>query len=503
MATETAQLSNPGPLGKLIGRSWGGDTARTREIPELLAWVPSTGLAPKLPCRFKLPLQLEFHQGVRRISPIGPPNLWFSLAGLGGEAILRYRGIIDQQRQFSYSVMRLLFPHNSRVRESLQGRSFRRREDLFIPLMGQSDGAIADVLPDDFGCRTAGHRNWSVQDLLRKGRSAAHAAGHENPNDEMCICFGVREESRQNPIDLESLTQAQAIGHVYKFLFDVRPDAPNLDEQMIDRVVERLMDDLQAHIDEPTEAFNHWFFGGFGNLIRPIEKRKHNGGPMPRNVVRQALVQTVFKSYRYMADCVHALMRAVENQITPALNAIEAAVFDVKYKRQSWLGGLPLVLIEMQFPVLRAIIEDVYAAPADPRVKGSLLRAMHTHSEMISRKRESERTLKLRSQARNRNGAAAAVLRLDAVSELMVVDMAANENTTFGQIAAEIREQDGRTCACRSSPLWHAELLTDAHARPTDVRWVDCCANCETQIPVRVSVERFRTVGESILAAGQ
>lgn len=458
------------------------------------AWLPNTHLVSRFPNQFCVPFRVESSPSGRRVLPLGNPDVFILQAALGGEVILQQRGLIDAEAQFSYRLMRLLFQLSGRLQERLQGRVFRRLVDLFIPTRGRNgEAADVDILPRDFGVYGPRQRRWSPETLFQEGRRTAVAAGYSRPDVETCIRFGVREEARQHPIDIEQLSDDEARGLVRMSLFDIRTESAEPEIRLVNCVVERFIDSLERHINDSTDEFNNWFFQKLDVIIRQIEKRKRGGGAIPRNVVRQAILQQVFQSYRYIADGIDAQMREIERCIRPRLTTAEADIYSAMFKRQTWLGGLPLLLIATQFPALRELVEDVLNAPVDAQAKGALLRAMYTYSEMIGRKRESERLLKQRSHARNRQAAAAILLDVDQVDQRDAVSEN-SEPDEFQIIAAEFRESARRKCNCRISPMWIAELRSGSEVR-TFVRWVDNCLKCHTSIPIRVSLLDFRKIG--------
>jgi hypothetical protein len=107
----------------------------------------------------------------------------------------------------------------------------------------------------------------------------------------------------------------------------------------------------------------------------------------------------VFQALRYTGQCVDIQMRAFVQSIEPQLTPDERAVFEQMYFAQSWLGGIPLVVLHRYFAPLREAIEDLWLDPENAEKAGVLLRVLQFHAEMVTKRREADRLAKLRGDA--------------------------------------------------------------------------------------------------------
>ena len=75
------------------------------------------------------------------------------------------------------------------------------------------------------------------------------------------------------------------------------------------------------------------------DLVHRISKQVKGGGPIPREVVRQALLELVWDSYRYVGDCVSLQMQAFLLTLPTPPTAEERAAFEAVYLKQpTWAG---------------------------------------------------------------------------------------------------------------------------------------------------------------------
>jgi hypothetical protein len=132
-------------------------------------------------------------------------------------------------------------------------------------------------------------------------------------------------------------------------LFDYGMIAGKLAETARDLVTDRLLRAIAKHKDDDIETFSRWFFEGRDNIVHQIAKQRKSGGPMPREIVRQALLGLVFDAYAYIADCVCLQMQAFLQALPVPLNEGERAAFKAMYFKQTYFGGLPLVMLRERF----------------------------------------------------------------------------------------------------------------------------------------------------------
>lgn len=425
-----------------------------------------------------------------------PPGLsksnWILFASLGGHAILRHLHPTSREQHSGYHAMRLIYQLAPRLRENLV-RGFRRLEDLYIPRPARIGDEI-HILPDDMRLNTQGgdHR-WTVPQLAAAGREAAADVEIADPTEDDIIRLGVWAAARRRPIDVGELSVSEAAALVRLALFDLGPADEVVAPPIAEEVVGRLVDALEKHRNDTTEQFHQWFLEEFDNIVHQISKRRRPGGKIERLVVRQAVLESIFKSMRYVGDCVHLQAQAFADACRPRLSRPEGAAFSALYERQPYLGDMPLILLHEHLPFAREAVHELISNPTDPQRAGVFLRVLQIHAEMVRNKRKSEREYKRQAQHRNRRSASAVRLSLDRAAEIKV----AASTPLFQEIAAELRELRAAKCACRTTAGWFAEA-DPARTRGARIVIIDRCTDCGHREEHRTTVEEFRRIGRSL-----
>lgn len=289
-------------------------------------------------------------------------------------------------------------------------------------------------------------------------------AGNCDPNDpQTCIRLGLLEAARRNPLDIDHLTEQEALQWIRLSLFDIGPATEPIEAEVRNQVIERFLDVLEKHWELPTQEFNRWLYDGIDNVVHQVAKRKRGGGPITRAVVRQVILELVFESYQYIAVGLHVQMRAFAGALPEPLNEQEQAIFDATFIRQPLLGQLSLLLIHDQFDLLQEIVPEIWQQPNEPHLWRVLLQLLRIHAEMVSKKRESERRYK---QVPRRSKQVPICKALP--------DKSAAADNEFKAIAAEIREARNAKCPCGSLLRWHADL-GEQGIDSEEVTWIDRC----------------------------
>src|SRR5262249_18009338 len=214
-------------------------------------------------------------------------------------------------------------------------------------------------------------------------------------------------------LDPRDLTRAETRNLVRLALFDLGPSSTGVSESVVRRVGERLRQGLEGHLDDGTKEFHRWFFDGIDNLVHQIAKKKRPGGPLPREMVRQAMLEVVFRAFARVGECVHQQMRAFREALPEPLRGTERAIFNSLYQGQAWLGGLPLILLYDRFEFLREALLAMWTRPQDRGLQGTLLRLLQFYGEMTAKKRAADRQYKSQRHHANAAGGSAQVLTLD------------------------------------------------------------------------------------------
>ncbi len=447
-------------------------------------WRPPHGIEGELPQGFSLTFDcLTGPDGVRRFAPEGGIHSFIIKAALGGEAVRT--GLIEPspEQRFSDRAMRLFYQMSPGFREHLD-RTFTRESDFYVPRGGH-------ILPAELGLDAAGRGEpWTPRGLIARGR--AEAVTPENVDNATGIRLGLTAAARLRPLDPKTLSKAQARALVRLALFDLGPaDAP-LPKRAIDTVQERLFTTLEDHIDDDTEHFERWFFVNINNIVHLIGKQRKNGGTMPRAVVRQALLELVFRSFTSVGNCIHIQMTAFARALPEPLSELERAHFESLYQNQSYLGGFPLVLLHDRFDFLREAILDVLADPSDVLRVGVVLRLLDYYGTMVCHRREADRQYK--AQPRNEQNRVVQVLPFDPDRDFGV----APARNTFQEIAGALRESRQASCLCVTNGHWEANLVS-THDLADPVVIEDTCGECGHSEPVEISRKEYTEVGWRIL----
>src|SRR5262249_8373243 len=156
---------------------------------------------------------------------------------------------------------------------------------------------------------------------------------------------------------------------------------------------------------QPAAEFAAWFAGPNNSLAGQIARRKLlPGGRLKQQVVRQALADLGWQAYRYIADCIQTVMKAVENVIPEPFTDSERACFERTYFNQTALGNLPLVLLYERFPFIKEIIWDFLHHPGDQQVVGILYRLLDWYGDMARNRRHVDKRIKERRPANRSEG---------------------------------------------------------------------------------------------------
>jgi len=451
-------------------------------------WTPDTDL--DLPPGFKLVLKCWDTDGKsRRFFPYESCEKFALEASLTGAAILERLGKLNGPARYSYRMARLLFQRASGLRDHLM-RKFVSAGDLKVTAAARVAGEC-DVLPASLGQdNKQDGKRWSVQELLQRGRELANECGNEAPNEDQRIRLGLLAAARLCPIDVSALTEDQARGLVRMGLFGTGPSFEVVNEETKSRVEKRLLSAIDRHMDDDQETFNLWFFKDADNLIHQVAKQKRGGGPVPRQTVREVLLDLVFRSHGHVAQTIEVFLRdfAISPQVE--LAGDELAVFERMYYRQNELGRLSLLMLQDRFPLIREVALELFVSPRQTELLGVLLQMLRFYSEMVEKRRAADREYTSRRLCRNMIGRTATMV---ASSH----DLSVKRNKLqLDELVAYILEMRGTSCKCAMSPRWTTKVPPqDSGGEITlDV----ACANCGQLETVIVTEDELRTAKEEL-----
>ena len=350
-------------------------------------WIPNRRILRDIPPGFRLAFRcIRGEDGQRRFVPDESLPTFLSRVSVSGLAILgRIRQLTVEERQ-TYRLMSFLFRWSCDARRSLQ-RRIRRREDLDLCLREREDGSQRDILPQSLELH-GGARKWTPENLLQAGHRASQKLGEPDPPFERQVELGLLEAARSTPYKIEDLP-AEEIQELIRFsLFGLNQGRPPRDAQVEERIEQRLIEAVQRHLDQSTDAFDRWMFRDFDNLVQQLAKRR-TGGQIARESVRYVLFDLLWRSHRYVSDCVCLQMQALRLAL-PRLSSIERHRFGLWYEQQSWSGGLLPIMLHSRIGFVLPTLLDLEESPGDLTPVGVMLRALCLHAELVQNRREAD-----------------------------------------------------------------------------------------------------------------
>jgi hypothetical protein len=426
--------------------------------------------------------------------PTGGMNSFLLSASLGGLAILAHLKKLNAEHRSSYHAMRLIYQHAPRLREHLT-RRFVRDGDLRVTKSERGGRDSADILPLQLGLdREGSGQRWAISELLERGRNYAVGVGQLRPSPEQCIAAGLFDAARQNPLPPHTLSEPQARALIRLALFDLGPGDP-VESEAKALVAERLLTAIERHQNDDTRTFEKWFLEERDNLIHQIAKQKKGAGTLPREVVRQGIVELVWDSYGYMADCICIQMQAILKTLPSPLDHQERSLFELLYFKQPFLGGLPLVILHERFSILRYALADMTDHPSDSNRLGALLRLLQFYGEMVAARRDVDRSFKQRRHHRNVNGDVSRTVRLGSD---FAGEHEPGRNEPFRLIVNQLRRDRELGCGCNGNEPWEAWTNSAPEDDPLSITTV--CAKCHQDLTLVVSRVDFERVGRTVLA---
>ena len=456
-------------------------------------WRPYKSLCRQLPAGFGIGMKcLTQPDGIRRFAPDIPTQTFIGLASIGGLAILDRAGSLNPETRSSYNVMRLLYAQSDRSREHF-ARSFIREEDLLIRTSTESDPSnTGDLLPKTLGTINGRGQRWSRLEFFDHGRRKAIETGFETPTEEQIIAGGLFASACLNPLDPQTINESETRWLVRTALFDLGPCNGALDEDTKAIVYARIVKAIEKHQGHDDDSFRNWFYVQRDNLIHALANQTE-GRHLSREDIRACLLEFVVDSYFYAGQCVSIQMQTFIKALPVTLTAEENAQFQSIYLIQSYLAGLPLIMMLKRFSALRPAILDLMNAPLDTRKIGTLLRLMEYYGGMAARRREVDRTVKQKSVYRKSIDVDVNTLPLESRSN----DSPQLNQELFDKIADAVRIQKAIKCDCKAPGNWNYALGADSSDVVFGIDVV--CRFCQMQSRIEIAREDFQKIGSEVL----
>ena len=265
-------------------------------------WIPNRRILRDVPRGFRLAFRcICGEDGQRRFVPDESLPTFLSRASVSGLAILdRVRQLSVEERQ-TYRLMSFLFRWSCDSRRTLQ-RRIHRREDFDLCLREREDGSQRDILPQSLEPHSSAGK-WTPEKLLQAGYRASRKLGEPDPPFERQVELGLLEAARSIPCKIEDLSAEEIQNLIRLSLFGLNQGHSVRDAQVEERIECRLIEAVQRHLDQSTGAFDRWMFRDFDNLVQQLANRR-TGGQIARESVRYVLFDLLWRSHRYVSDCV-------------------------------------------------------------------------------------------------------------------------------------------------------------------------------------------------------
>ena len=430
-------------------------------------WRPHSQI--ELPNGFEFSLDCIFgSDGVRRFFPTYP-DVFVRQAFLAGNVIAENYGPYTKEYASSARVMHFLNQKAPHLQEFLR-RSFRQTSEL-VPRTKRVTSEFRDILPDTIGTGADGKgARWSVSDFLSAGME--QVKGKPNTGDaEVVIRLALLVAAKQNPVDIVGLSELHARSSVRRGLLKLGPipssEVPSEEREL---VVVRFLECLEGHLDDSTEQFRQWWLHKHGDLLGSISRKK-DGGTIDRDHVRQVLLDLVFDSYLYAAKAIEIAMRQFAAAIESPLTDAEAAIFGMMFYRQSWLGGLSLVLLQERVPLLRECGQELLHNPGGSEWKGVTLRMLEYYGDMCEKRRLAD----IRIKEKKRHGIGG-IATFDLENDMQVATKRAFTSKSADEAAGILRAHFSLECDCPGFVEWQSTCSRSDDTHPIDFDFA--CPEC-------------------------
>jgi hypothetical protein len=470
---------------------------------QLAVWRPPAALCCELPPNFGLAMRCVCcPDGLRRFYPATNWETFVTEAFAGGLAVLcRLRNLSPAQRH-SYRLMWLFHQRLRATREHFANR-LHHPDSLRVSRAGRGVAREYSILPESLGLDGRGvGQPWSVSRLRHEGWKEARAHGIDRPRGRDCIRFGLLRAARINPLRLRAAESCA--GLVRQALYERielptvaadSPLAPADTGAIRDAVLERALPALYRHLHQPASDFDAWLRGRHNSFVGQLAKQKNPEGALDKDLVRAALSDLGWDSYRYVADCVDTMMRAYRYCLPDDLTAAEAAWFARMHFKQPYLGDLPLALLVERADLLLAAVWPIWEKPDDPERIAVLHRLLDFYGEMATRRRAIDRIMKARQDGARQTSNYTIECEFDPEHDQAVREPVPE---LFVDIAEEVRRRRGIVCDC-AVPAWQDRL---ASVEGDQIVIDHGCERCGYTKTSRTPEAEFKALGMAVRTVG-
>jgi hypothetical protein len=366
-------------------------------------WTPPADMHPELPEGFTLSLRsVVGPDGVRRFFPVDDLTSFFTDAFAGGLALHNRLKNMSPEQRYSYRAMWLLFQRIRATREHF-ANSFRYADSLRVSPSARQTAQQFSILPESVGLNDQGQgERWGVGRLLTEGWEEAREQGVQQPTEADCVHYGLVRAARMNPLRLRD---EEVPSLIRMALYKAAELPASLDPAVLEVVVDRVLQAVNRHLGDKSAKFDLWFSGPHSSLVPQIANKKFApGGVLDRNVVRRALLELGWDSYRYVADCVHTMMWVFQRLLPEPLTVAERRFFEQVYLMQPHFGQMPFILLAERFPFLKGILWQIWKGPGDPNAVPIMNRLLFYYGEIAAARRAADRQVKAKRAGQGETG---------------------------------------------------------------------------------------------------
>lgn len=467
---------------------FGEGTVRQVEVEAFsYCWLPRGDLRANLPDRFCIEFNcFQAADGVRRFTPVGGHEIFIRQAVVAGAMALEWQGKINATTRKCFSQQFLTFQLVRRMREHL-GRNFDSSHDLYVNAKGRGGEIGLNLLPEDVTFDHSQRGPVSVDVLMREGRNLAMAEGIVKPDEKTAIQYGLFELARRN----SRRAPDQNTSALFRLaLFDASAgEMPGRD--VLKHVRNRIDRWLDDHSEDSTKQFNDAFFPGKSNFIKAIgDQRGSPGGMLEHALVRQAILQLGWESYRVVGRCIEAFMRQFVECLPKPVTAAERRLICELYFRRPYFANLPLMLFLERGSFIKKAITELWEQPGDELRVGTLHRLLEIYGQMVLKRREADRRSKQKSAHSD-----AAGMELSGTDLVAAAPATPRKTSVYGEIAKYLAERDDLHCS-HCPGRWQSHLASDlrAGALPDFVALTICCECEQFEKEYSLSLDEFQSL---------
>jgi hypothetical protein len=403
----------------------------------LYIWDPPAGLKQRLPSWYQIGLECcTDMKGNRIFSPIpltfdgsslrekvlrsrADATAYAWIAALGGRAICESKNE-SQQPLLSLDIAEF-YQRYIRSRKEFLGetRELKRSFRACGADRAEYDDGHALTGRLGLGPNCAG-RGWSSAEINDVGVRSAREGGISNPTPDQIYWRALFEAARSNPLRL-NVAEVESIAR--QSLFAIAPGRGAVTHDQLQYIADIVATSLREVCSLPEDETAKWICDRKSNLLHRISKRRDL--PMPKEQVKQVMLELGWKSFRLLADCVDTQMRAIRDAMSTPLNRFEADRYERNFLNNSSFC-VPLIILHDRLDVLKDAIINYWNNRDDPDAVAVVQTMMYYFSVLVEYERSEDRRLK---QQRGKKDHRVSVIKSHADAERAAASLTRTSDT--------------------------------------------------------------------------